>query len=263
MATILAAARDCASDLPQVFRHIESIEAQFGEHRFVAFENDSRDDTRLLLEGFCRASPDARELIVAHNFGEKISRTERLGRIRNTLLARARHYGLPLVIMMDVDEVNTWINLDGVRGAISRIQNGRVDVATASQYLTYYDKFALRTGAEPPRCRDELVLKLGFAACPLHAFDLQRSAIESAFGGFAIFRLEDAEGCAYDGRADCEHVAFNGCLRQKNARIEIVNELKNIGYDARFASHFAWALLLTLVAVVSARMTRRGLLDRA
>jgi hypothetical protein len=257
MATILVAARDCARYLKDTLKNIELIANQFDDNNIVFFENDSRDDTKYLLAQFCDGHAQ-RELISVDSFAPSLRRTARLAAVRNTLLKRAKQLAHPIVVMMDADDVNATLSIYGFRIALDLLNAGLVDVATANQRLFYYDKFALRSGSEPPRCHDGWALR--YQLCTLRDFGFRHSFrvpasepvvkhLRSAFGGLAIFRLADVGECAYNGDNDCEHIAFNGCMYDKALNVAVVPQMLNSGHD-QVIQRILWRSLLAWVVVV-------------
>jgi len=240
---VIGAARNCAADLPRVLEQADAIGARYFDAWEVSvFENDSTDDTPAVLQRWRAAGPGR---FVVTERAVPGNRTLRIAHARNTLLDR-----LPapanddVVLVMDLDEVNHQIDIDSIGPALERMRNDAWAAMFPNQQIEYYDRWALRTGREDPRCRTKPWLY-----CPvLTSFGLPFGgaiprtaapvAVESAFGGFGFYRQAAVGQCRYNGMGrsveDCEHVAFHACIRANsdNGGLYIVPSMLNTKADS-------------------------------
>lgn len=220
----LGCAKNCAVYLPLVYRYtIEPISELFDETHTIIYENDSTDKTLTELRKF------ATHIISEKNV--KGSRTGILAHGRNMVMSKALelHPDADYFIVLDLDNVcATAINIAVFKDALDHADQWD---AISFNRETYYDIWALRWEKYPENC-----WKKGLG----HSYvnESQRAIIselkerdtylpvQSAFGGFAIYKPNAVVGCVYSGDSndgvDCEHVSFHKDMIEKNgARILI------------------------------------------
>lgn len=252
-------ARDCADMLPHTLANLERMAAEFADSAFLFLENDSKDNTRAILEAWCAARPNADVLSPAQPLSPHL--TIRLATLRNQLLdeAGARFADFDLLAMVDCDEANATpvTFLQPLHRAVDFLLADPNHVAvTANTLGVYYDMWALRHAA---RCPNDVweavmdaVLTRGISDEQATAdvflsrrFEIAGTAppmaVESAFNGLGLYRLARvlASGARYHGYKlrpiqgqmrgwqVCEHVALHAGLRAAGGRIFILPWLVN------------------------------------
>jgi hypothetical protein len=86
-----------------------------------------------------------------------------------------------------------------------------------------YDAFAFRNKEfpwahyqKPKTYWEEIVPKI---QC-VHPITSPLVAVDSAFGGIAIYKREKLKGCRYHSiMGDCEHIEFHKCLKQNGGKM--------------------------------------------
>src|SRR5579863_62971 len=263
-AVFVGLARDCAADLPFVLDNVHLMAGFFSEAAFVLAENDSRDTTAEMLEVFARHRPDCHILNFDGLPQSLPERTRRFAYLRNRCLAfiradkRLRAYDY--LVVLDMDDVNRMpLDPDAVTKALQFLE-ARDDTAGVFPNCRglYYDMWTLR---EPKLCPgdvweeqldyviahqtdDMTAYKKTFAP---RLFTLAETApplaVNSAFGGLAIYKMRYALKAEYRGfkskeaiRAGvthrfrfqvCEHVAFNEDITRQGGKLYILPFLVN------------------------------------
>ena len=208
-AVFAGCARDCAAILPHVLNNVSRLAELFTESAFAFVENDSRDNTKFMLERWCQSKQNGR-MIVLDGLSAKVPvRTVRLSMARNHLISTlCRDFSdFDYVFILDCDDVNApAIDLDSVVKAIHFLQGSSERAAVfANQPGTYYDLWTLR---HPVRCPGDAWEEVFDYATEKHVsdqeafaqtflkriFSLQKDAppleVDSAFGGLAIYKME-------------------------------------------------------------------------
>lgn len=240
---ITGIARDSSEWLNKVLNNVNKISSLFvGPNVFIAYENDSVDNTLLMLDKF--NFQNGNKIILTERNLKIPSRTERIAYARNQVLKVLHEYSkkesVDFVINIDLDNVNYEINLEEIYNSffISDVW----DVITANQKDVYYDYWALRTKAydrnifAPGEFYKPTFFKRYFPNLKSSKKEFNKSLREviSAFGGLAIYKYHIIKGCFYDSDngTDCEHVLFHKCIRSKNkGRIFINPRMLNSGFD--------------------------------
>jgi len=230
----LGTARDCAAALPASIARLRELGALFGGHEIHVYENDSRDATGALLDGWAAEG-------VLHAWREQgvaaqmPLRTERLAYGRNKLL--------DTVLARGPWDYLCWADLDGLVGArfstegfLSNFQfEDAWDAVFPLSWPLYYDLWALR---EDLICRDDYVWdgrhRLNaalFEGREIHAATQILAPgrvrgwvpVRSAFGGFGLYKGAVAGRGRYtgldQGREVCEHVPYHAALVAAGARL--------------------------------------------
>lgn len=254
-AFIAGAARDCASSLPRTLARLNRFRATFSETKFVIVTNDSSDDTLGVLRRWSASVPNAHILCLDGLASAAKLRAHRLALARNAYLSALRddlrngeRYDLLLVV-----------DMDGPNGGLiddpeftEAIRNAPADWAGlfANQRGPYYDVWALRhptwspddcwqaVRAESQRWFGRRLVKRKAIEKHVHARQIEISpgsapiAVDSAFGGFGVYRAEylcDVEysGLTQNGGEICEHVSLNSAIRRKGGNLYILPSLLN------------------------------------
>ena len=234
---ICGCCRDVAAHLPHVLESMHRIGRQFRDYRIIVFENDSRDDTRRILEAERQRFPATLQLLLEDGlpFPQRI---ERLAYIRNKLLDAARSAAPDqqgLLLMMDMDEVAAEGNLAETIHTCFHYPFESWDALTANRRLVYYDIWALRITRHlefdfAERCR-QIGSMQGYRKYFLQFRRQIRQSdrllpVLSAFGGAALYKMSALTGKHYiglkpDGRETCEHLNVHLRMIAEGRRIFI------------------------------------------
>jgi hypothetical protein len=235
-------ARDCAAYLPGAFARLDAL-ARGRRVYYVFYESNSTDDTLHLLRQFVRGR-------AGRVFAETTSgtRTERIAAGRNAVIEHvesvARYDPYDFFINLDLDD-RCQFDVRSVRECLAR--SDEWDIASASQSVEYYDRWALRTSAMGDMYdgRSHCIVGYGHlpaqrgAVCdasvvppisrwfPGRRLERMRTfprtapyfSVQSAFGSLAIYKTWLLRGARYSGVKpgnagvpECEHVPFHAAI---------------------------------------------------
>jgi hypothetical protein len=234
-------ARDCAHALPDILDSISQFGTGLQDWGYVFLENDSVDATVKMLADFDKTH---RRGIVQSIEGldQKYAvRTQRLAWLRNKCLEEVfrseRLSGFDYLIILDLDDANE--RFDGKR--LLELFDTREPAWTAifaNQSERYYDIWALRHPTWSPddcwkRIRERPEPMSREAAIDEYLVKRRKKLkhsgfieVQSAFGGFGLYRLEALRDCLYvglgsDGHEVCEHVAFHQDVTNRGGKLYI------------------------------------------
>lgn len=245
--------RDIDVLLKRNLEHIMALSEEcFTSYHVYLYENDSTDNTRLILEEYAQRYPEVltvrcdtlhEELAVSHG-AHSLTRFEKMAQFRNVYVQYLRTLSTSdtdCVAVMDWDHI-TGISRDSlmVIGEITEpwdmlgansVQYVQYRFARLSflwrHHLTYYDVLSYR---DVNNCRVENhsgPVHKG-AVVPKPTFDMEDDSlvpVTAAFGGLAIYKKEVFDHCQYSGY-DCEHVTLNDDMLAKGyTRMFIVPQM--------------------------------------
>lgn len=239
---VVSAVRNAAKTLRSTYDHVTAFCGAHAVEEWIFVESDSEDATLKRLEILANQFPSVK----VHTLGNlRKTYPDRVQRI-----AIARQYALDqLGGRPKADDVVLMIDADGVSKSLIPNDLERVlvlleefSVVTANSRGRYYDVLALRSDGwvteDYRKTRDNL-LKLGYSLASAQFESLvsrqvkistNRAPIEveSAFGGFAIYRGAAITMSRYhvDGFVECEHVDFHKKLTELGHRICIDPKLR-------------------------------------
>ena len=238
-------ARNNGRDLELAFAKLLKIRALFSAESVICIiENDSTDETGRLLDEFKAANEN---VLVYHFEGlaaKKQSRTDRLAFCRNFAanLALSKYAGFDFFISADLDNILTAETVAAIPKCFQL--EDEWDALFANSLPKYYDVWALRSKQ----------LGLGYDCWDAITHDCQAGrrsfveakaqhvkqyqqyidpsapliAVESAFNGLGIYRMDTLRGCVYKGITSecsytevavgpckyecCEHVSFHAAM---------------------------------------------------
>ena len=240
---IAALARDCNDSIIRNIPKIELLRRKFRESHVVVIENDSKDGTKEVLEGWKKQSKGVE--VIMNNFGtvtvpEKSSkvirpgssnyRISKMASYRNMYMdyARKADFDINFLLVMDID-----IDDFSVEGVVSSINNAPDDWGALfangnkifnEKQKSFYDYFAY-----VPYENKQLSLKYSdmfFQARKVRNLLKRNKYVKciSAFGGMAIYKWEYIKDLNYTAEDNtvcklcetlCEHIPFNnGILKQ-------------------------------------------------
>ena len=214
-------ARDCASFLSRVLARLEEL-ARAHDVYFVFYESNSSDATHEILLSF--VATHAGKVFTERTDG---TRTQRIARGRNAIVAHAEQVSSDFFVNVDMDDRCTDVDVPSVLECIGR--GSEWDVATSNRREYYYDLWALRTPAlgncyaRGDKCEAH-VLGEWFPEAPelkdARTFPATRAyyAVDSAFAGLAVYRSRLLAGARYtgtttDGGPECEHAPFHAAIK--------------------------------------------------
>ena len=249
-ALFVGCARSCAPFLDGVLANIEALGATYDAFEVIIVENDLADDTRARLEDFASGRDNVR-LIGADGLDEAHPiRGDRLAVARNIYLkaVREKRYAdCDDLVVLDFDDVNCRPidpqSFKAARRWLWQKPNRRGVFANSAPF--YYDLWALR---HPTWCPDDCwgrvrrtqaalgldeavrrhVARLQIPIAPTRAPIM----VDSAFGGFGIYRREETLRASYvgldpEGEETCDHVAFNAAVKGSDGVLAIYPALQN------------------------------------
>ena len=225
--------RDVGPCLPRTAARLEQLGQMFADYRILVIENDSSDSTVPFLQQWQDRNPrvwcECRQLDCPKFTSTRdLRRSAALACYRNRYLEQLEllHADTPFshAIVVDADLIGGW-SYDGIAhsfgqdgwdviGSYGLDHISRPPQSPPRQW--HYDQWAFR--APPDSAASAL---LGD-----HQDRLQRGhpllAVESCFGGLAIYCIKGLLQCRYGGE-DCEHVVLHRRLRQQGFHRQFLN----------------------------------------
>jgi hypothetical protein len=216
---ITGLARDVGRILPLTIRRVENLSRCFADARVVVFENDSRDDTRLLLRRWAGDNPrvDATSERLADPVNPTTRCLDRAGRMafyRRRCQERVLDLcsGFDAVIIVDFD-VQGGFSIDGIASSFGWPgwdfvgSNGLIcrRHGLTMNALRQYDTWAMRFDA------DLTPLSTAAAAGLVYERGTPLVPVTSCFGGLGIYTMAAYAHGRYGG-ADLEHATFHRSL---------------------------------------------------
>lgn len=251
-AFIAGTARNCGPGLIGSLTRLERLRSTFDRTKFAIVTNDNADNTKEILEDWASRVPDAHIICMDGLASKTTQRTARLAITRTAYLDllrqdMAKGETFDLMIVADLDGLNAELIDDpGFTAALETAPSGWAAVFANSRGL-YYDIWALR---HPTWCPDDCYESVRNTPMPIFGRAKAKKAavqryvrdrqividpssapieVESAFGGFGIYRTEFLEQAAYCGlaanREVCEHVSFHEGIRKAGGRLYILPAL--------------------------------------
>ncbi len=223
-------ARNCGAFLPAVFARLDAL-ARGRRVYYVFYESNSGDSTYELLLGF--VSTRAGRVFTERTNG---TRTERIARGRNTIVAHVENVNTDFFVNLDMDDRCTSIDVPSVVECIAR--STEWDVATSNRREDYYDLWALRTPAlgncyahgdacESHPLADWFPGKRELVGARTFPPSRPYYHVQSAFAGLAVYKAALLGGARYtgtcvDGAPECEHAPFHAAITRQFPGTRIV-----------------------------------------
>jgi hypothetical protein len=248
-AVIVGCARDCEAFLPAVLQNVTRIASLYSQVAFVFVENDSKDNTRTILQRWL--SERAGSFLVCLNglAAEGAKRTARLAIARNAYMKALHYHQLAKhdhLLVLDFDIVNAnVISEESLVEAIRFLDSSRQNAGVFANQLPYYDIWALRHDVwcpddcwaqianRPPYVPRHRAIERYFTSRQIRISpDSPPVAVRSAFGGLGIYKLDFVRTARYvgllpGGSEICEHVAFNEAAIRVGGLLYIFPRLLN------------------------------------
>jgi hypothetical protein len=237
---IAGTGRNVAITIANEVHQLRSACKNFQSVQILIIESDSSDVTVNVLKRL-ETTIKGFKFITLGALDKKIpKRVERIAYCRNQIVNAVRsdptYANIDFIAMADLDGLNTLLNAEQIEHCWSSTQAW--DVVTANQLDFYYDVYALRHRHwSPVNCQVQQEQLEPIIGCDpsvnlaVWAKQVQLKPenrfieVESAFGGFAIYKKEAFIAGNYEGNEDgvevCEHVPFHRALRKAGYRIFI------------------------------------------
>lgn len=282
---VLGLARDCDSVIAKSISVIENAFQGCRQISFLVIESDSHDQTADSLQDLANEMSHFSYRCLGNLSRHLPLRTQRIAYCRNFAIQEMTRASLwssiDYVALADLDGVNHGLTSQAVKSCWDRSD---WDVCTANQSGPYYDIWALRHKIWCPTDAWEQVrffMKhgLGFthavrAAVYAKMISIKPHApwieVDSAFGGFAIYKsrfLRDVEyiGVADNGDGICEHLSVHAQIRSRGGRIFINPRMVNASVveHAKYVSEPAQFRLYLRARIRGLLEKVRGLLPRS
>lgn len=230
--------RDAESNLREhMIANIERTGSLFRDYAVVIYENDSKDGTVRVLKEWEDLNPRVRVIsqrvdrdVAPIDFGIwDEERFRSLARARNMYLRAIRDESSPYaafdyLIVLDFHATGGWSDSALVDAIANRRQQWDVLCANGRYaWGTYYDGLAFRAHGFEGTLREHLRMMSLVTSKTLDP-TLPYFAVSSCFGGMAVYDMPiiASSDCWYAavskrGEADCEHVNFHECLRDRSS----------------------------------------------
>jgi hypothetical protein len=263
---VVGIVRDIEKSFNQDFQRLSKALNRFLRVDFHVVESGSTDTSVNVLDDF---ASKVEGFSYKHlEFQASLSRTENMALARNSYLdylrAESRLDQYEYVIMVDFNNLNKRLTAAAIESCFT---NDMWDVVTANQSGRYYDIWALRHPMWSPNdCWEQHAFYRKYMRFPESAVTFSMRSrmlripansewieVDSAFGGFAIYRSSILDsmasylGITDEGKPICEHVPFHSALKSEGARVFINPALIN----ARITDHSRRLSLLSTLLRVS------------
>jgi hypothetical protein len=206
---ICGVCRNIEQAIANTRRSVSDLGSRFSDYRFIAYENNSTDNTKKILHAW--AEKDPHFIFLSEQLSKKslasqlemkiLHRTEKIARARNIVLDQAMRKDFDdfkYVIWADLDFLEPW-DVDAIVATILHPEQ-EWDAVFANGA---YDLFALRTPDLP--IGFELIGDIYWGnldrirSCFHMDINDPWKRVYSAFGGIGIYKREAMRGCRYSG----------------------------------------------------------------
>jgi hypothetical protein len=238
---VVGLVRNAGGRISADIERLQQAVASFRSVQWLVVESDSTDRTICDLEHLRATVPGFRFVSLGELQPRLPLRTQRIAHCRNAYLDELETHpdyaGVDLVVMADLDGINGLVDEAAVLSCWGRDD---WDVCAANQAGPYYDIWALRHPLWSPNdCKasyhflvdhgvdSELALQAAVLTRMITIdADSPWIAVDSAFGGLAIYKREILQGLRYnglsaDGKELCEHVPMHAQILARGGRILI------------------------------------------
>lgn len=260
---VVGAVRDAETTLERAVATIGAALSGFASVAWYLVESDSSDGTVAVLDRLSRAMPNF--AFVSHGELSRTvpQRTERIAFARNAgvdaFLTRPEFRHAEYMAVADLDEINFGLTRSAVDSCFIRSDWAAV---FANQSKHYYDVWALRHPHwSPTDCWQsvqalveegiphEIAWRLVVISRQIHLPSTSPwIEVDSAFGGFAIYRRQWLDGARYRGSVEsgdtpvCEHVSYHEQIRAAGGRLFINPAMINAGWTEHTHAQQQWRI---------------------
>jgi hypothetical protein len=256
---VVGTLRNGAKRIEGEIQSLSRVLEPLGDVYFLVVESDSSDDTVKTLSEISEKNPNffCKSLGVLES--SIPDRIERLIFCRNVYVTELREskalQNADFVIVADLDGINRKLKTENISSSISRLDSW--DALCANQSGRYYDLLALRHKYWCPQnvfeeyswLRKIISAKKAkkitiFSKMIRIPRDSGLISVDSAFGGFAIYRAttflyNDYTRLPRDNQSDIDHVILSRRIRESGGKVYIDSQLINAGWVAHSLSSFA------------------------
>jgi len=244
-------------NLPNFFSLINNIKSKFKDYFVCLVESDSNDKTLYFAK---KKISDLKGVVINCSTKNIKFRTEKLAFCRNKYLDFVKNNKklkkFDYLIVLDADNINNLLKIDKI---IQTLMNApkKWSALFANQKFIYYDIWPLRIKGfidddcykrfiydlnklQPKESYKKNVSKLFYS---IRHFKSRYIKVNSAFGGFGIYKLKDIIKLRYsslNGKIS-EHVFLNMNLSQNKKNLYIDKEL--INSNGAFNEHYIKSLI--------------------
>jgi hypothetical protein len=234
-------------NLKKYFNTIESITKCFKKHFIILVESDSKDNTPILAK---KLISKYNGVVIETNTDHLKFRTEKISFCRNKYLnyinKNKNLQNFDLLIVADVDQVNSNINFKKIENSISTAPKDWVGIFAYQKFI-YYDVWPLRIKnhiendcyqdfiklSETNSTRKAYYLAVFKKFFLIKKFKDKFIKVKSAFGGFGIYKLKEVLDIEYDSSSGIysEHVLFNKKILENNINKSLYIDKKLINFS--------------------------------
>lgn len=246
---VVGTVRDCSTTLQtDVLRVKHAFGEEFDLH-WLLVESDSSDNSLEILESLSKKIKHFSYRSLSDLANVYSERTERLAICRNEYLKEIKNLdeSFEYIVVMDFDGINALLTAQSI-DSCWKIEDWSVQ--TANQAGPYFDIWALRHESWCPddwitefhKLRNQgmktskALQKSLYSKMVTIPRESEPIEVESAFGGFAIYKRECFNSAKYigmdDGKPVCEHVSLHQTIRKSGGKILINPGLINAGYTS-------------------------------
>lgn len=255
--------RDISTTIDIDLSRLSKVLTPLGDVEFVLIESNSADNRVQKLKEISKTNKNVSYISLGAS-KNSMQRTERIAEARNAYLdlieRRSDLKNADYLIVSDFNNLNKKLTTKAINNSLAL---DGWDVCTANQSKRYYDIWALRHPLWSPNdCWQQLKFYRNYNLTPNAALNAavqsrmlhipQNSApinVDSAFGGFAIYKMGILTKARYSGLDDfgdqiCEHVPFHNSLKAEGCSIIINPSLINAGWvDHTNQTRLFWKML--------------------
>jgi glycosyltransferase involved in cell wall biosynthesis len=252
---VVGLARNCEKSLRADIHRIREALVNVKSITWLIVESDSSDQTVSELNKVQSEISNFNFVSLGKLSIDFPRRTERISHCRNYYAEQIRSNKafskIDYVIVADLDNLNTLLNQAAFESCWKRID---WDMCAANQNGPYYDIWALR---HKDWCAEDCWAQYNFlktyrldfqenintsvySKMLKIPFDAEWIEVDSAFGGFAVYKKSAFDCCEYIGINDageefCEHTHFHKILKSNGAKLFINPQLINAGWTEHTA----------------------------
>ena len=260
-AIICSTIKNEEKNLNSFFKFLDKIIYTFEDYYIILVESDSTDDT---FEKAKKLLLNYKGTVIKIKTDHLEPRTERISLCRNAYLKLINKdinlSNYDFMIVADADRVNKNINKVSILNSIDNAPKDWVGIF-ANQKFIYYDVWPLRIKNYIENDCFQNFIKLSktnttrnayFFAIFKNFFLIKKFQdrfvkVNSAFGGFGIYKLKDISDIEYNSNSGIysEHVLFNLSILKKNSNKSLYIDQKLINFSG-ISEHFFRGIIYCL-----------------